>query len=132
MYPFSSPILSTNGSVASIIAADVAPDISPKVRTVFFMEFKSPNREICVHVNRTVAGKALAVVILSGDSLTGSGKSSFWVAIFHGISPADSADLNGLCAPLCAELIEQPARMGLDSVFPAEHPPPHPPIPQSL
>src|SRR5262245_42094030 len=40
--PLSKPILSAKGTVASIITAEIAPAIRPKVRTVFLMEIQSP------------------------------------------------------------------------------------------
>jgi hypothetical protein len=44
---FSQPRASTNGMVASIVAADTAPDISPKVSTIFFTgTLLSPARSV--------------------------------------------------------------------------------------
>jgi hypothetical protein len=86
-------------------------------------------RESCVHGTRTVAGDARDVVILLGDSALGSEKSSFRVGTPHGGTadggssrdqPGGLADLYGLGAPFCAELIEEAAGMGLHRVFAEE------------
>ena len=71
---------------------------------------------------RSVAGDVDVVVTLLGDFAWGSEKSSFRVgcsgqANDSGYQPRGLADLHGLGAPLGAELIKQPARMGLHRVF---------------
>src|SRR6266571_7447909 len=78
-----------NGIVISIIEADTAPEISPKVSTVFFMEFQSPFLRNVLSPARYVAGDARGVAILSGDSALRSEKSCFRVGrTRHGISRA--------------------------------------------
>ena len=44
--PFLPANLIGKGMITSISAADIAPEISPKISTVFFIEFKSPSLSI--------------------------------------------------------------------------------------
>jgi hypothetical protein len=58
---------------ASIIAAEIAPDINPKVSTVFFIKARSPFSETdfasqnVAAIRANVAKAALSVVTLSDD-----------------------------------------------------------------
>src|SRR5437879_13814126 len=80
---------------------------------------------------RSVAGDVNVVVTLLGDSASRCKKSSFRVGRRASRDqPGGLADLHRLGAPLCAELVKQPARMRLHRVFADESPPGNLPVAQ--
>src|ERR1700680_3633343 len=108
---------SVNGIVASIVAADTAPEISPNVTTVFFIELKSPLGESSFHIPKCSGGRGRCRHPFGGFCLGGRK-----IVLSGGADPSRDqpgglAELHGLGAPLGAELIKQAARMGLDRVF---------------
>src|SRR5215467_3314492 len=104
-----------------MVEMHIAPEISPKVRTVFFIGFKSPSVG-------NLAGTRGLVVTLLGDSAWESEKSSFRVVRLRSMArtlrdqPGGFTDLHGLGATPGAQLVKQPARMRLHRVLAHEQP----------
>src|SRR5262249_48911259 len=107
----SKPILSANGAVASIKPAEIAPDIPPKVNTVFFMEVLSPFENSCHLRRNSGSGRAelsssFRMILRVGGQNHAFGRRSRDQAGFF-------AKLDGLGASFCAQFVEHPAGMRL-------------------
>src|SRR5437899_4848578 len=113
--PLSNPILSAKGTVASIITAEIAPEISPKVSTVFFMRIQSPCRNLCYTPrfcgDLAVLSSFLRVIFTCGSQNHAFGRP------WSGDQSGFLAELYRLGAPPGSELVEHAAGVGLHRVF---------------
>src|SRR6187402_2415830 len=101
---WSRAISSWNGIVMSIMAETMAPEIRPKMRTVFFMGASLPNSSL-FRVTRTGDSSVNpSKIILSGDE-------SLLFCALHRLRPAPSR-----------ELVEEPGGVSLDGVLADEQP----------
>src|SRR5215216_1776525 len=124
--PLSNPIVSRNGSVASIITERMPPEIRPNVRTVFFMWIA--RREWKLEFGLRLGYRCVFRVILSGD-FSDRWRKSFFRGVREACADSplfnrmlrDQAellpDLHGLRPSLRRELVEQAARVSLHRVF---------------
>src|SRR5262245_5770988 len=109
--PFSKPIFSATGAVASIIPAESAPEMSPKVQTVFFMESQSPFENFCHRGGDFQADQPLLssffrmILPPRRENPALGGCSRNQAGVF--------AELHGLGAAFRAKFVEHPARVRL-------------------
>src|SRR5215510_6177063 len=109
--PRVNPILCMNGIVANINADMIAPEIRPKVKTVFFMmrcllsDLEKPGAIYVCGFKLSSYFRMISLV--SGENTTFALRNQ----------PHLLRDLHGLSASPGAELVEEPAGVSLDRVF---------------